>query len=60
MWINPLTYEYTLFAQLLGGGQSAVPAPVSMLAAAILTLLFTTLILVLAVWLVGRPRKDGT
>ena len=60
MWINPLTYEYSLFAQLLGGGQSAVPAPVNMLTAAMLTLLFTTLMLVLAAWLVGQPRKDGT
>jgi ABC-2 type transport system permease protein len=59
MDVNPLTYGQSAFAWVLSNGRISVGAPASCALAVLITACATVAVLGVAVWLVGRPRKDG-
>lgn len=60
MYANPLTYGQTLMSWTLLGEQSAGTLAVTPWLALLLTLAGVGLIVLLAVGIVSRPRRDGT
>lgn len=59
MMCNPLTYGQTALSTALMGDRAAVGAPLGLGASLVVTVLATGLMVMLAVWVVSRPRKDG-
>lgn len=59
MMINPLTYGQTALSIALAGERSVVGAPLGLAGALTVATLSTALLVMLAVWVVSRPRKDG-
>ncbi len=59
MMINPLTYGQTALASALMGDRTAVGAPLGLGMALLVSTLVSTLMVMMAVWVVSRPRKDG-
>lgn len=60
MWCNPLTYGQAALTLTLHGGRGRTGVPLSLATAAAATAGFTLAIVLIASWLVRRPRKDGT
>jgi ABC-2 type transport system permease protein len=59
MMANPLTYGNTALSIALMGDKSAVGAPLGLGSALLVAGLSSALMVLLAMWMVSRPRKDG-
>lgn len=59
MMTNPLTYGYSALSQALLGDRTAVGAPLGLAGSLIVACASTVLIIIFAMWIVSRPRKDG-
>lgn len=59
MIINPLTYGHTALSEALMGDRSPVGSPLGFWNALIVAALSSALMVIFAMWIVSRPRKDG-
>ncbi len=59
MLANPLTYGQAAFTESLSAGRTSIGTPLPLAGTLLVTFLAAVGILLLAGWLVNRPRRDG-
>lgn len=60
MWANPLTYGQSALTEAMTTGRATAGAPVGLGPATLVTFAASAAMVLLATYLVSRPRRDGT